>query len=129
MLNLLGSRPRPPLISPPTFFGNTTPSTIRQRGPPPSGRGPPLLRGPRPPILHPPNNGPAGPIPAIPPPSVKSCLMIENVSENETDADVAKFLQLNQTAQGKFHTKFHQIFPQKVPMSTVCFVSSSHYCF
>ncbi|VDK76738.1 unnamed protein product, partial [Onchocerca ochengi] len=66
---LPGSRPRPPLISPPTFFGNTTPSTIRQRGPPPSGRAPPLLRGPRPPILHPPNNGPAGPIPAIPPPT------------------------------------------------------------
>lgn len=106
MLNLSGSRPRPPLISPPTFFGNTTPSTIRQRGPPPSGRGPPLLRGPRPPILHPPNNGPAGPIPAIPPPSVKSCLMVENIPENETDVDVAKFLQLNQTAQGKFHSQF-----------------------
>uniref|UniRef100_A0A0R3RU57 Bm7255 n=1 Tax=Elaeophora elaphi TaxID=1147741 RepID=A0A0R3RU57_9BILA len=86
---LPGSRPRPPLISPPSFFGTTTPSTIRQRGPPPSGRGPPLLRGPRPPILHPPNNGPAGPIPSIPPPSVKSCLMVENISENETDADVA----------------------------------------
>ncbi|CAG9538298.1 unnamed protein product [Cercopithifilaria johnstoni] len=105
-----GSRSRPPLISPPTFFGNTTPSTIRQRGPPPSGRGPPLLRGPRPPILHPPNNGPAGPIPAIPPPSVKSCLMIENVSENETDADVAKFLQLNQVAQATLRRAADGIF-------------------
>uniref|UniRef100_A0A915PPT6 RRM domain-containing protein n=1 Tax=Setaria digitata TaxID=48799 RepID=A0A915PPT6_9BILA len=108
---LPGSRPRPPLISPPTFFGNTTPSTIRQRGPPPSGRGPPLLRGPRPPTFHPPNNGPAGPIPAIPPPSVKSCLMIENVAENETDIDVAKFLKLNQTVQGMFCAQLRQTYP------------------
>ncbi|KAL3998453.1 RNA recognition motif family protein [Acanthocheilonema viteae] len=107
---LPGSRPRPPLISPPTFFGNTTPSTIRQRGPPPSGRGPPLLRGPRPSILHPPNNGPAGPIPAIPPPSVKSCLMVENVPENETDVEIAKFLQLNQTAQATLRRAADGIF-------------------
>ncbi|MCP9257865.1 Swan [Dirofilaria immitis] len=111
------SRPRPPLISPPTFFGNTTPSTIRQRGPPPSGRGPPLLRGPRPPILHPPNNGPAGPIPSIPPPSVKSCLMIENVPENETDVGVAKFLQLNQTTQATLRRAADGIF--YVDMSTM----------
>ncbi|KAM3720432.1 RNA-binding protein [Dirofilaria immitis] len=114
---LPGSRPRPPLISPPTFFGNTTPSTIRQRGPPPSGRGPPLLRGPRPPILHPPNNGPAGPIPSIPPPSVKSCLMIENVPENETDVGVAKFLQLNQTTQATLRRAADGIF--YVDMSTM----------
>ncbi|KAK6106283.1 RNA recognition motif family protein [Brugia pahangi] len=107
---LPGSRPRPPLISPPTFFGNTTPSTIRQRGPPPSGRGPPLLRGPRPPILHPPNNGPAGPIPAIPPPSVKSCLMVENVSESENDVDVAKFLQLTQATQATLRRAADGIF-------------------
>ncbi|VDN04764.1 unnamed protein product [Thelazia callipaeda] len=96
-----GSRPpRPPLISPPSFFGTTTPSTIRQRGPPPSNRGPPLLRGPRPPTFHPPNNGPAGPIPSIPPPSVKSCIMIENVPDSKNDSDVAILLKLNQTVRG-----------------------------
>ncbi|VDK29270.1 unnamed protein product [Gongylonema pulchrum] len=90
-------RPRPPLISPPTFFGNTTPSTIRQRGPPPSGHGPPLLRGPRP-TLFPPTNGPAGPI--IPPPSVKACLMIEKVPQTTSDTELAQLLHLSQASQG-----------------------------
>uniref|UniRef100_A0A915AG79 RRM domain-containing protein n=1 Tax=Parascaris univalens TaxID=6257 RepID=A0A915AG79_PARUN len=105
---LLQGGPRPPLISPPSFFGATPASTIRQRGPPPpsysSNHGP---RPAGPPHLH---HGPGPnavastsqnghnnfPTPSLPP-SAKSCVMLSNVPTTSTDSDLARFLGINST--------------------------------
>lgn len=107
LTNALGG-PRPPLISPPSFFGATPASTIRQRGPPPPSyssshgprpTGPPHLHhGPGPnAVASTSQNGHSNfPTPSLPP-SAKSCVMLSNVPTTSTDSDLARFLGINST--------------------------------
>ncbi|KHN87143.1 hypothetical protein Tcan_12911 [Toxocara canis] len=107
---LLQGGPRPPLIPPPSFFGATPASTIRQRGPPSQSHaggqgsrstGPPHpLNGPGPTATASTSqngNGHSNFPAATLPPSAKSCILLLNVPTTSTDSDLARFLGINAT--------------------------------
>uniref|UniRef100_A0A0N5A8A0 Bm7255 n=1 Tax=Syphacia muris TaxID=451379 RepID=A0A0N5A8A0_9BILA len=94
---LLQGTPRPPLIPPPTFFGAVPSSNIKQRGPPSQSLPlqPSLINGPR---ANNSFNGSArrpgnGPVNATQ--TNKSCVVLANVPDTATDAELAQFLHIH----------------------------------
>ena len=90
------------MIAPPTFFGATPSSTIRQRGPPSQASGSSSsVNGPRPPILR--GAAPAsnnynnnnGGRPTNGPVVAKPCIVLANVPDTATDGELAQFLRIH----------------------------------
>lgn len=86
-----GGPPRPPLIRPPTFFGATPSSTIRQRGPPPTrgSRGSLSHR-----VVHSGHVDNASS-------SKQTYVALENVPESCSDQDIVAFLDIKPSKMSK----------------------------